>query len=253
MSQPSPAELEARLRLHLLPQLGPRRFFSLIAAFGDASAALSAPAAAWRALGLPAESAEARRSSEVRRQVSATMAWLEVPDQHLMMWDAPDYPGLLSELPDAPPMLFVAGDPALLWHPAVALVGSRAPTTGGRDNAGDFARTLAASGWCVASGLAAGIDTAAHTAALEAGGLTLAVLGVLARPFEDQPDVPEYMLPPRPEQVVRATGGPGQTPVRMQMRQRQTCARPWRSGPMAVERTARNWETGSRGGKQGRR
>lgn len=177
MSQPSPAELEARLRLHLLPQLGPRRFFSLIAAFGDASAALSAPAAAWRALGLPAESAEARRSSEVRRQVSATMAWLEVPGQHLLMWDAPDYPGLLSELPDAPPMLFVAGDPGLLDSPQLAIVGSRRASMPGLDTARRFARSLAGGGFTVTSGLALGIDGAAHQGALDADGRTLAVLG----------------------------------------------------------------------------
>ncbi|KPA89661.1 hypothetical protein PF70_06683, partial [Pseudomonas asplenii] len=58
----SPAELEARLRLHRLPEIGPRRFRQLIETFGSASSALSAPAAAWRSLGLPASSAEARRS-----------------------------------------------------------------------------------------------------------------------------------------------------------------------------------------------
>ena len=75
----SPAELEARLRLHGLPQLGPKRFHRLLEAFGSASTALSAPASAWRALGLPACCAEARRSSVVREQAAATLLWLEQP------------------------------------------------------------------------------------------------------------------------------------------------------------------------------
>ena len=62
----SPAELEARLRLHLLPELGPRRLRRLFEAFPDASSALSAPASAWRSLGLPAACAEPRRSAPVR-------------------------------------------------------------------------------------------------------------------------------------------------------------------------------------------
>jgi DNA processing protein len=65
----------------------------------------------------------------------------------------------------------------LLWHPGVAVVGSRSPTAGGRDNARDFAHALAASGLSVISGLAAGVDAAAHAGALAAGGLTVAVLG----------------------------------------------------------------------------
>ena len=111
---PSPAELEARLRLHALPELGPRRFRRLLQAFASASAALSAPASAWRTLGLPAVCADARRSPEVRERARAALAWLEQPGQQLLMWDAPEYPALLAELPDAPPLLFVAGNAGLL-------------------------------------------------------------------------------------------------------------------------------------------
>jgi DNA processing protein len=110
-------------------------------------------------------------------------AWLRQPGHHLLGWHDPDYPPLLRRAGSPPPALFVAGNPARLWHPAVAVVGSRGPTAGGRDNARAFARALAEAGFAVGSGLAAGVDRAAHEAALEVGGLTVAVLGT-------GPDVP---------------------------------------------------------------
>ncbi len=184
MSQPSapspavsPAELEARLRLHLLPELGPRRFRKLLGAFASASAALSAPASAWRALGLPAMCAEPRRSAEIRERAAAALAWLEQPGQHLLMWDDARYPALLAELADAPPLLFVAGDPGILERPQLAMVGSRRASKPGLDTAHAFARSLAGGGFVITSGLALGIDGAAHQGALDVGGATVAVLG----------------------------------------------------------------------------
>ena len=174
---PSPAELEARLRLHALPELGPRRYRRLLQAFDSASAALSAPASAWRALGLPAVCAEARRSPPVRQCAHATLAWLEQPDQHLLCWDHPAYPALLAELDDAPPLLFIAGDPALLERPQLAIVGSRRASRPGLECAARFSRELAGGGFVVTSGLALGIDGAAHEAALRVGGRTIGVLG----------------------------------------------------------------------------
>lgn len=105
------------------------------------------------------------------------LAWLEQPGHHFLPWNDPRYPALLRECADAPLALFVAGDPDLLWRPALALVGSRAASAGGRDNARAFARAFCRAGLVVASGMAAGIDGAAHEAALECGGGTVAVLG----------------------------------------------------------------------------
>lgn len=172
-----PAELEARLRLHALPEIGPRRFRALLAAFGTASAALSAPASAWRSLGLPPQPAAARRSTSVREQAAQALAWLQGPAHHLLCHDDDRYPALLGDLPDAPPLLFVAGDPALLERPQLALVGSRRASRPGLDTAQSFARSLAGGGFVVTSGLALGIDGAAHQGALDAGGATVAVLG----------------------------------------------------------------------------
>lgn len=172
-----PAELEARLRLHRLPDVGMRRFLTLIEAFGSASSALSAPATAWRTLGLTAAACEARRSPQVRDGASAAMAWLERPGQHLLMWDQPGYPSLLGEIDDAPPLLFVAGNVEILERPQLAVVGSRRASPPALDNAAAFSRCLACAGFTITSGLALGVDGAAHRAALDAQGSTIGVLG----------------------------------------------------------------------------
>ncbi|WP_455928985.1 DNA-processing protein DprA [Pseudomonas fluorescens] len=182
----SPAELEARLRLHRLPELGPQRFRVLIEAFGSASKAISAPASAWRSLGLPAISADARRSPKIRDGASAALAWLERPAQHLLMWDQPEYPALLAQIDDAPPLLFVAGEPNILEKPQLAMVGSRRASRPGMDTAAAFSRSLASAGFVITSGLALGIDGAAHQAALDVGGQTIGVLGTGLENFYPQ-------------------------------------------------------------------
>jgi DNA processing protein len=88
-----------------------------------------------------------------------------------------DYPALLRRISDAPKQLHVDGAIDALWLPSIAIVGSRTATAGGFDNARAFARAFAGAGWCVVSGMAAGIDTAAHEGALEVDGTTVAVLG----------------------------------------------------------------------------
>nr|WP_090288685.1 DNA-processing protein DprA [Pseudomonas granadensis] len=182
----SPAELEARLRLHRLPDIGPKRFAKLLEAFGSASKAISAPASAWRSLGLPAACAEARRCPTVRDGASHAMRWLERPGQHLLMWDQADYPALLAQIPDPPPLLFVAGNAQILEKPQLAMVGSRRASRPGMDTAAAFSRSLAGAGFVITSGLALGIDAAAHQAALDVGGLTVGVLGTGLENFYPQ-------------------------------------------------------------------
>lgn len=140
------------------------------------SAAIREGAAFWRACRL-AESQISALLKPDQATLDNAKRWLADSGHHLIGWTHPDYPPLLRRSPNAPFALFVAGDPALLWHPAVAIVGSRAATPGGRDNATLFSRAIANTGFVVASGLAAGVDAAAHEAALNAGGLTVAVLG----------------------------------------------------------------------------
>lgn len=170
-------ELEARLRLHRLIDTGPKRFHQLLEAFGSAAQALQAPLSNWRALGVTPAACDARDSAAVKAGARAAMAWLERPGQHLLMWDDPGYPALLTETSAAPPLLFVAGDPAILEKPQLAIVGSRRASRPGLDTAAAFSRSLAKAGFVITSGLAAGVDGAAHQAALDVGGQTIGVLG----------------------------------------------------------------------------
>jgi DNA processing protein len=172
----SAADPEPLLRLVAAAgALDPRRAL-LEAHGGDAGAALAAGPAAWRRSGLDREQCQALADPD-RASIDHALRWLARPGHQLLAWGDPDYPSLLARGVRAPLALCIAGDPARLWHPMVAVVGTRNPTPGGRDHAAAFARAIAASGLGVASGLAAGIDTAAHEAALAVCGLTVAVLG----------------------------------------------------------------------------
>ncbi len=143
---------------------------------GSAGEVVAAGTGAWRAAGCSAEQCQAIATPD-NAQLARAEQWLAAGGNHLLAWGSADYPPLLRDSPNPPLALFVAGNPALLWQPAIAIVGSRVPTPGGRDNARDFATTLAASGLTIASGLAAGIDAAAHRAALACGAPSYAVIG----------------------------------------------------------------------------
>ncbi|MCW8906607.1 MAG: DNA-processing protein DprA [Sedimenticola sp.] len=109
--------------------------------------------------------------------VDRDLRWLESGGRHILTLRDPRYPGLLREISDPPPLLFIQGDPSVLENPQLAMVGSRNPTPGGRQTAIDFARFLSNAGLTITSGLAAGIDGAAHRGALEADAPTVAVTG----------------------------------------------------------------------------
>jgi DNA processing protein len=109
--------------------------------------------------------------------VERDIEWQTGDGRHILTLADPAYPPLLGKIPDPPPVLFVHGDPELLSAPQLAIVGSRNPTPSGRQTAHDFARALASAGLGITSGLAIGIDGAAHQGALDADGITLAVTG----------------------------------------------------------------------------
>ena len=146
---------------------------ALLDAHRDPLAALSAARGA--GLGLSPEARLALRTPDLHR-LDTDRAWLAGGRRRVLAWHDPDYPPLLRHAPSPPPVLFVNGDADALWHPQVAIVGSRNPTPAGRDRARAFAGRFAAAGWMVTSGLAEGVDAAAHAGALDVG-RTVAVVG----------------------------------------------------------------------------
>lgn len=110
-------------------------------------------------------------------QIEAALTWEMDEKHHILTWDHPQYPPLLKEIANAPPILFAKGDVTLLSQPQIGMVGSRNPTHTGTEIAEEFAAALTQAGLIVTSGLALGIDTASHQGALQAKGNTIAVLG----------------------------------------------------------------------------
>ncbi|MDI9332696.1 MAG: DNA-processing protein DprA [Alphaproteobacteria bacterium] len=176
------------LRLHLTPGLGLRRSRALLQHFPGCDQVLQAPDGLLRdALGLRLWSALRAAPLDWAAQVDRVRHWLgSAPAGHahrVVAWGDPAYPAALTELPDPPLLLFMAGSQDHLpppWPAAVALVGSRGATPQGLSLARQWSGALVDAGWCVVSGLAHGIDAAAHDGALSAsnmGCVTLAVMG----------------------------------------------------------------------------
>ena len=113
-----------------------------------------------------------------RAALATDRDWLQAaPDRSVVTWGSAEYPPLLARIPDAPLVLYAEGDVMALCLPQLAIVGSRNPTALGRDTATQFAQHLAQAGLVITSGLALGIDAAAHRGALRAGARTVAVVG----------------------------------------------------------------------------
>ncbi|MBK6768174.1 MAG: DNA-protecting protein DprA [Ardenticatenales bacterium] len=155
--------------------LGPRRLRDVIARFGSAAAAWRADAADLAPI-VTAPVAERLVSLRARRSPEAIMAAVHACGAHVLPLVDPRYPPLLAQTATPPFVLFVRGDIAPLAGPAVAVVGTRAATAYGRDATWRIVAPLARQGIVIVSGLALGIDAAAHDAALEAGGSTVAVV-----------------------------------------------------------------------------
>ncbi|MDP3856874.1 MAG: DNA-processing protein DprA [Stagnimonas sp.] len=163
------------LRLIRAPGLGSGAALRLLRHFGAVESLVQASAAAWRKAGV--ERREALPADD-DPAVVADLAWLAAdPARRLIGYSDPLYPEALRGISSPPLALFVVGDPALLAQPQLAVVGSRAATPQGLDNARAFAAELARRGLIVTSGLALGVDGAAHRGALDAAGATIAVCG----------------------------------------------------------------------------
>ncbi len=168
--------LQAWLTLLRAPGLGPVGLRELLAEQGSIHAALAAARRGTHARTREGACRDWLRAPDAAR-IAADLAWLAAPGNTLLTCDSGEFPALLDEAPGAPAALFVRGDPSILWQPQIAIVGSRNATPAGMANAEAFARALGAAGFAITSGLAEGIDTAAHRGALAATAPTLAVLG----------------------------------------------------------------------------
>ena len=156
--------------------LPPAAMALLLRAFGAPEGVLAASRAQLSAI-LPSGAVDRLLTPVSPDALAHTVAWLAVPGNELIAWDDPDYPQALLELGHAPPVLYFTGQRAVLNRPALAIVGSRNATPQGMDNATAFAQALSAAGFAIVSGLAQGIDAAAHVGAMRGAGSTIAVVG----------------------------------------------------------------------------
>ncbi len=178
------AAIDAWLLLQQLPGLSAKNLSALITERGDAETLLALPEPDLKALGVPPRWLAARRealrrpeySEYAQRARQARRCLAAIGGALLPLTDA-RYPALLRETAAPPPLLSYSGDLSLLERPALAMVGSRRASRSGCDTAHAFARELAAAGMVISSGLALGIDGAAHRGALAGNGGTIAVLG----------------------------------------------------------------------------
>jgi len=174
-----PAHLAWWLRLSLTEGVGPATARRLLAAFGLPGQLWQTDARALAGAVPPALAARLRQppTPALRTQIAATLAWLQQPGHALLTLADAAYPPALLEIPDPPVLLYLRGDPALLRAEALAVVGSRNATAQGIAHASRFSRELSQAGLTIISGLALGIDAAAHEGGLDGPGATVAVIG----------------------------------------------------------------------------
>ena len=163
------------LRLTLIPGIGGESQRKLLAAFGLPEAVFAAGRLAARSV--IGDRADPLFDFDASEAVDRSIEWASQPGQAILTLADDAYPQALLEIADPPSLLYVRGNPALLQKRGLAMVGSRNATPLGLQTAESFAKTLAGKGLCIISGLALGIDAAAHRGALAAGGDTLAVIG----------------------------------------------------------------------------
>ena len=173
------ASLADWLRLEGARGVGLRTAHRLLEAFGSPRAIFEAGHAALAAQVGPALARTLCAPPErtICALIDTTLAWLQAPSHHVLALGDAAYPQALANIPDPPLLLYIKGRVDLLARPALAIVGSRNATVQGKANAAAFATALSETGVCVVSGLALGIDAAAHEGALRGAGSTIAVVG----------------------------------------------------------------------------
>lgn len=167
---------EAWLKLALISGIGDGTQRRLLEAFGTPEAAIAA-SRAHLLQHTNQKQADALLAGPDAQLLADTQTWLDQPNHHLITWQDEDYPDQLREIADPPVILYGKGDRALLQQNCLAVVGSRNATPQGEANAEAFAQTLSEAGITIVSGLALGIDAAAHRGGLKGTGSSIAVVG----------------------------------------------------------------------------
>jgi len=170
-------ERQAWLALAMTPGLGPKRILDAVSAVGSASRVLELPLTALEGLRLPAAVAQFIFDGKSRQAAEEEAGLVTEQGASLVSYGCPEYPERLKEIYDPPPILWVRGEARLLSRPSIAVVGTRHPTPYGSGMAELLARDLAARRLLIVSGMARGIDSAAHKGALAARMPTVAVWG----------------------------------------------------------------------------
>lgn len=175
--------IEQLLLFQRLPGVAAATYWQVLERYGSLSAAFAAstkdllqilPKAACSQL---REYDKLASKSELGKKLQADLAAIDSQRVNLISHFSEHYPKLLQQIARPPPLLYVRGDPRCLYLPQLAIIGSRNPTPVGRSNAHEFAAALSRCGFAITSGLALGVDIAAHQGCLSASGKTLAVLG----------------------------------------------------------------------------
>lgn len=170
----SVSEASDWLALWRVKGVGARTYLSLLETFNTPQGVFSSTLDNLKKAGLSAAVAGQIKNFD-HDEVAKDLKWLERSDCHLMCWKDDDYPLLLREIPDPPPILFIRGDRSLLGSLQIAIVGTRSPSPMGLKTSKAFAKSFVRFGLTVTSGLALGIDQAAHHGALDGNGATIAV------------------------------------------------------------------------------
>jgi DNA processing protein len=166
----------AWIGLSLIPGLGGESFRRLLSAFGEPERIFSASYSALNGVVKPDVARRICNGPE-HTACAPVLEWLATPANHLVTLADADYPPLLLQTPDAPPLFYLKGRRDLLKSNFLAMVGSRNASSQGMLNAESFARSLSDNGFCIVSGMAAGIDAAAHRGGLAGTASSIAVVG----------------------------------------------------------------------------
>src|SRR3954468_12626123 len=166
------------IALNMTPGIGPRAATRLLERFGSAAGVFNARRTELESMRLKPETIESIIRNEFRDKASSEFERVKQLGGDVLILDDGSYPNLLREIDDPPPVLYVKGDwQACFDQPGVGVIGSRTCSTYGENSSEMLARDLASRGITITSGLARGIDTAAHRGAIRGRGKTIAVMG----------------------------------------------------------------------------